>query len=48
MPLAPLRLKPGSKEAAAVLGSARLTGFVLTDDQEYEPMRKAGQAAGVL
>ncbi len=43
-----LRLKPGSQEATAILGSARLTGFVLTDDQEYEPMRKAGQAAGVL
>ncbi|MBI1864587.1 MAG: PhnD/SsuA/transferrin family substrate-binding protein [Nitrospirae bacterium] len=43
-----LRLKPGSEEASVVLGLAHLTGFVLTADQDYDPMRKAGQAAGVL
>lgn len=43
-----LRLKPGSGEASAILGAARLTGFVETDDQAYEPMRQAGKAAGVL
>lgn len=43
-----LRLKPGSEEASAILGSARLTGFVKTDDRDYEPMRQAGKAAGVL
>jgi len=43
-----LKLKPGSTPARRILGPAQLTGFVPVSDQDYDGLRQAAMAAGVL
>ena len=42
-----LKLRPGAADSAAVLGSAKLTGFVTVTDKEYDKLREAARLAGV-
>jgi ABC-type phosphate/phosphonate transport system substrate-binding protein len=43
-----LKLKPKTAEADRVLEKAALEGFVPTTDKDFDPMRDAAEAAGVL
>ncbi|MGZ5442479.1 MAG: phosphate/phosphite/phosphonate ABC transporter substrate-binding protein [Thermoanaerobaculia bacterium] len=42
-----LKLRPGAADSAAVLGSAKLTGFVTVADKDYDKLREAARLAGV-
>jgi len=42
-----LKLRPGSADAASVLGSAKLTGFTTVADKDYDKLREAAKLAGV-
>lgn len=43
-----LKLKPNDPQSDAVLGAARLTGFVPIADKDYDNLRKAAAVAGAL
>jgi phosphonate transport system substrate-binding protein len=43
-----LKLKPNDPQSDAVLGAARLTGFVPVSDKDYDNLRKAAAVAGAL
>lgn len=43
-----LKLKPKTADADRVLEKAALEGFVPTTDKDFDPMREAAEAAGVL
>jgi phosphonate transport system substrate-binding protein len=43
-----LKLRPNDRQNEKVLGPARLTGFIAVSDKDYDDLRKAAKAAGVL
>jgi len=43
-----LKLKPNDPRSEAVLGAAKLNGFVAISDKDYEELRKAAKVAGAL
>lgn len=43
-----LKLKPNDPRSEAVLGAAKLNGFVAVSDKDYDELRKAAKVAGAL
>ena len=43
-----LRLKPNDPKSEAVLGAAKLNGFVAVSDKDFDELRKAAKVAGAL
>ena len=43
-----LKLKPNDPRSEAVLGAAKLNGFVAVSDKDYDELRKAAKGAGAL
>lgn len=43
-----LKLKPNDPQNQAILGPARLTGFIPVEDKEYDDLRKAAKIAGAM
>lgn len=43
-----LKLKPNDTKSEAVLGAAKLNGFVAVSDKDYDELRKAAKVAGAL
>lgn len=43
-----LKLRPNDPQNQAILGPARLTGFIPVQDKEYDDLRKAAKIAGAL
>jgi phosphonate transport system substrate-binding protein len=43
-----LKLKPNDPRTEAILGAAKLNGFVAVSDKDYDELRKAAKVAGAL